>query len=68
MAVNQINKGNMGGKKRLIIFSCKKLIYIQFYEDYVGLVENIIILITVALWEIYCRIFSFIQIPELGGH
>ena len=27
----------------------------KFSEDYVDLVENIIILITVALWEIFCR-------------
>ena len=26
--------------------------------DYVDLVENIIVLITVALWEICCRMFS----------
>ena len=53
-----------GGKQIIIVFSCKKLIYIKFYEDYVGF----IILITVALWEMYCRMFSFIQIPEVGGH
>ena len=58
----------MGGKQIIIIFSSKKLTYMKFYEDYVGLVENIIILITVALWEIYFRMFSFIQIPEVGGH
>ena len=40
----------------------------KFSEDYVGLVENIITLITVALWEVWCRMFSFIQIPEVGGH
>ena len=40
----------------------------SFSEDYVDLVENIIILITVALWEICCRTFSFIQIPEEEGH
>ena len=40
----------------------------KFSEDYVDLVENIIILITVALWEICCRMFSFIQIPEVEGH
>ena len=40
----------------------------KFSEDYVDLVENIIILITVALWEICCRMFSFIQISELEGH
>ena len=40
----------------------------KFSEDYVGLVENIIILITVALWEVCCRMFSFIRIPEVGGH
>ena len=37
----------------------------KFSEDYVDLVENIIILITVALWELPCRIVSFIQIPEV---
>ena len=36
----------------------------KFSEDYVDLVENIIILITVALWEICCRMFSFIQMPD----
>ena len=40
----------------------------KFSEDYVDLVENIIILITVALWEIPCRIVSFIQIPAVEGH
>ena len=29
-------------------------------EDYVDLVENIIILITVALWEICYRMFYFL--------
>ena len=57
-----------GGKQIIIIFSCKKLSHMKFSEDYVGLVENIIILITVALWEVCCRMFSFIQIPEVGGH
>ena len=41
-----------GGKRIVIIFSCKKWTYMKFSEDYVDLVENIIILITVALWEI----------------
>ena len=36
-----------------------------FSEDYVNLVENIIILGTFALWEICCRIFSIIEIPEV---
>ena len=49
----------------MIIFSCKKL---KFSEDYDDPVENIIIFITVALWEICCRMFSFIQIPEVEGH
>ena len=57
-----------GGKQIIIIFSCKKLTYMKFSEDYVDLVENIIILITVALWEIPCRIVSFIQITEVEGH
>ena len=39
----------------------------KFSEDYVDFVENIIILITVALWEICCRMFSFLQIPEVKG-
>ena len=34
----------------------------KFSEDYVAFVENIIILITVALWEI-C-----LQIPEIKGY
>ena len=42
--------------------------YMKFSEDYVDLVENIIILITVALWEICCRMFSFLQIPEIEGY
>ena len=57
-----------GGKQIIIIFSCKKLSHMKFSEDYVGLVENTIILTTVALWEVCCRMFSFIQIPEVGGH
>ena len=52
----------------IIIFSCKKWTYMKFSKDLVDLVENIIILITVALWEICCRMFSFIQIPEVEGH
>ena len=51
-----------------IIFSCKKLTYTKFSEDYVDLVENIINLITVALWEICCRMFSFVQITEVEVH
>ena len=53
-----------GGKQIIIIFSCKKLSHMKYSEDY----ENIIILITVALWEVCFRMFSFIQIPEVGGH
>ena len=40
----------------------------KFSEDYVDFVENIIILITVALWDISCRMFSVLQIPEVDGH
>ena len=40
----------------------------KFSEDYVDLVENIIIVIIFALWQICCRMFSFIQIPEVEGH
>ena len=36
----------------------------KFSEDYVNFVENIIILMTVALGEICCRMFFFLQIPE----
>ena len=56
-----------GGKQILMIFSCKTWTYIQFSEDYVDLVENMIILIT-ALREICCRMFSFTEIPEVEGH
>ena len=40
----------------------------KFSEDYVYFVKNMLILITVALWEICCRIFSFLQISEVDGH
>ena len=43
----------------MIQFSCKKWTYVKFSEDYVAFVENIIILITVALWEICLRMFFY---------
>ena len=46
MALIPIKKG----KPIIRTFSCKK--DMKFSGDYVDLVENIIILITVALWEI----------------
>ena len=52
----------------VIIFSCKKVDIMKFSEDYVNFAKNIIILITVALWEICCRMFSFLQIPEVKGY
>ena len=35
--------------------------------DFVNCVENVIMLITVALWEICFRMFSFLQIHEGEG-
>ena len=40
----------------------------KFSEYYVDFVKNMLILITVALWEICCRMFSFLQISEVDGH
>ena len=40
----------------------------KFSEYYVDFVENIIILITVTLRVICCRMFSFLQIPDVKGH
>ena len=40
----------------------------KFSEDYVDFVEKIIILITVALWELCCSMFSLLQIPEMKGY
>ena len=40
----------------------------KFSEDYVDFVKNMLILITVALWEICFRMFSFLQISEVDGH
>ena len=40
----------------------------KFSEDYVDFAENIRTLITEALWEICCRMFSFLQIPEVKGY
>ena len=40
----------------------------KFSGDYVDFVKNMLILITVALWEICCRMFSFLQISEVDGH
>ena len=37
----------------------------KFSDDYVYFVENIINLITIALWELFYRRFSFLQIPEV---
>ena len=34
----------------------------------IDFVQNFIILMTVALWEICCGIFSFLQISEMEGH
>ena len=40
----------------------------KFSEDYIDFVQNLIILITIALWGICCGMFSFLQIPEIEGH
>ena len=40
----------------------------KFSEDNVDFVKNMLILITVAFWEICCRMFSFLQISEVDGH
>ena len=40
----------------------------KFSEDDVDFVKNMLILIIVALWEICCRMFSFLQISEVNWH
>ena len=63
------NKQRKYEEKHIIMpFSCKKWTYMKFSEDYVDFVKNMLILITVALWEICCRMFSFLQISEVDGH
>ena len=51
----------------IILFSCKKWTYVEFSDDYVYFVGNIINSITIALWEMCLRTFSFLQIREVEG-
>ena len=39
-----------------------------FSEDYIDIVQNFIILLTVAVWKVCYGMFSFLQIPEKEGH
>ena len=41
----------------IITFSFKKWGYMKPFEDYVDLVENNKMLVTVAFWDIFCRMF-----------
>ena len=47
-------------------FFSQKWVYVKFSCDYVNFVENVIICITVALWESCYQTFSFVLIPEEG--
>ena len=40
----------------------------KFSGDYINFRKNIIILITVALWEIHYRTYDFEQFPEVEGY
>ena len=60
-------KVNMREQLLMILFSCKKWIYLKLSQYYVDSVENIIILITVALWKICCRTFAFLQTTGVEG-
>ena len=63
VALNLKYKDNMKRKKIKILILCKNWTYMKFSGDYINFMKNIIILITVALWEIHYRTYNNEQIP-----
>ena len=59
LALNLKYKGNRKGKQINILILCKNWTYMKFSGDYINLKKKIIILMTVASWEIHYRTYSF---------
>ena len=59
LALNLKCKRNRKGKQIQILILCKNWTYMKFSGDYNNSKRNIIILITVALWEIHHRTYNF---------
>ena len=59
LALNLKYKGNRKKKQTKILILCKNWTYMKFSGDYINLIKNIIILMTVASWEIHYRTYNF---------
>ena len=59
LALNLKYKSNRKGKQIQILILCKNWTYMKFSGDYINFKRDIIILITVALWEIHYRTYNF---------